>query len=338
MNEKQKARLLVTLSGVFLGGMSWMIVRLVIIALQLEKGHPDNVWVKDAYSLKTRAITSTDASPKILIVGGSASMFGVDSSLLAEQFGTPVINFAVNAGIGTYALPALADPHISKGDVVLMPLEYRLLLWDGIPSYVTLSWVLEHPESLRRWRLKSLFSGLWQLPLKRALASYDSSDLTVDSEFPYGAHRLNSHGDQTFTHASERSEQQLAVVEALEPESYAENLINSKIGLQEWQFWWRQWRERGACLLVVPPPMLAHISYFVGESKLFFDSVPHRVRHRGVAYKGQPQMTFFPASAMFDTSYHLTAEARQQYTQWIIEVLPSTIQECRVPALDESDI
>ena len=136
-------------------------------------------------------------------------MFGVRSPDLERAFDLPTVNLGVNAGLGTYEVPARVDKWIEPGDLVVMPLEYRLMLWDGVPSYVTLSWALEHPETLRRWSAKSLLRGLWSLPLKRVFEGYLSDGAMPRGLGPYGAHRLDQWGDQTRTAATFRSDAQL---------------------------------------------------------------------------------------------------------------------------------
>ena len=134
-----------SLAGVALGMLAWMGLWVGAIWGQLGSPHPDNAWVKGAYEVKAKAVARIQDHHKALLVGGSATMFGVDSALLSEGLGLPVANAGVNAGLGAYVVPREVDRFIAAGDIVVMPLEYRLLLWDGVPSYVTLSWALEHP-------------------------------------------------------------------------------------------------------------------------------------------------------------------------------------------------
>jgi hypothetical protein len=93
------------LTALALGLMLWLAGWLVLIAGQLGQAHPDNVWVEEAYALKLAAAERLRGTEKVLLVGGSATMFGVDSAQLAEHLGKPVVNLGVNAGLGTYAVP-----------------------------------------------------------------------------------------------------------------------------------------------------------------------------------------------------------------------------------------
>jgi hypothetical protein len=314
--------------AVVLGLVAWSVAWLFMIAGQLGNAHADNVWVKGAYAHKVAVARQYRGQKKTLVVGGSASMFGVDSTQLAQGLGVPAVNLGVNAGLGTYEIPRLIDPLIEAGDIVLMPLEYRLLLWDGVPSYVTLSWALEHPEAIKRWSTKTLLSALSRLSLNRVVQGYVGFDASRPPSGPYGAHRLNDLGDQTHSALADRSASQAAAVSELPPERYQQLYSHTTLGLDEWQYWWQRWQVRGACLVVVPPPFLFVNEYASPSYAAFFDGIPTRVRERGVAYLGRPQDGFFSAKAMFDTNYHLAAEGRAVYTSRLLEALRSSQIGC----------
>ena len=316
------------LAAFLLGAMVVVLSWVALIAGQLGQPHPDNLWVKEAYALKFAAAERLRGQRKMLAVGGSATMFGVDSQQLALGLGLPVVNLGVNAGIGSYEVPAQADRWIAAGDVVVMPLEYRLLLWDGVPSYVTLSWALEHPKALARWQLKTWLWGLMSLPLERVIQGYRGFDAPSLPKGPYGAHKLNALGDQTQNGERYRSNQQQQALIDQPPERYEELYAQSEVGLAEWQHWWAQWRARGACLVVVPPPFMVVPAYRTEAYVAFFDAIPSRVTARGVPYLGHPSDGFFPVEAMFDTNYHLTAESRATYTQWLSEALRASDLSC----------
>ena len=320
-----------SLAGVALGMLAWMGLWVGAIWGQLGSPHPDNAWVKGAYEVKAKAVARIQDHHKALLVGGSATMFGVDSALLSEGLGLPVANAGVNAGLGAYVVPREVDRFIAAGDIVVMPLEYRLLLWDGVPSYVTLSWALEHPETLRYWRITSLLNGLWSLPFARVQQGYGDSAFDAESwsrAGPYGPHKLSKFGDQVDTAAKQRTRAQWEAIESLAPERYDELYADTTLGLDEWAFWWERWQQRGACLVVVPPPFMKVAVYESTQYREFFDQIPKRVERRGVTYLGHPSDAFFTVEGMFDTNYHLTAESRRIYTEWLLETLLSSNVKC----------
>ncbi len=58
--------------------------------------------------------------PKIVLIGGSSLAFGLDSALLEEYTGMPVVNYGLYATIGTKAMVDMSRPYIGKGDIVVL--------------------------------------------------------------------------------------------------------------------------------------------------------------------------------------------------------------------------
>lgn len=58
--------------------------------------------------------------PKVIIVGGSSVAFGLDSELLAEHIGMPVVNFGLYATLGTKIMMDLSKANINEGDIVVL--------------------------------------------------------------------------------------------------------------------------------------------------------------------------------------------------------------------------
>lgn len=58
--------------------------------------------------------------PKIVIIGGSSTAFGLDSELLSEYMGMPVVNFGLYATLGTKVMLDLSEDAIGDGDIVVI--------------------------------------------------------------------------------------------------------------------------------------------------------------------------------------------------------------------------
>ena len=308
------------LGGLCIGVCCWAGSWILLIAGQVGNRHPDNDWVYSAYQLKKAAVGRLDNREKILVVGGSASMFGVDSALLSTILGKPALNFGTNAGLGPHVIARSVDSEIHDGDVVLMPIEYRLLLWDGLPSYVTITWTLQYPQTFADWSLKTKLYALFSTPLSRVVEGYLMHP-PVNLSGPYGAHRLNSLGDQTGSSSAERTDRQAERIRRVPEDDFVERYSQTVHGLRIWSAWWQKWRERGACVLVVPPPFHIEFSLSNDDYRSFFSEVPDRVSAYGVHYMGTPLDFIFSYDDMFDTSYHLASEARDTYTRKIADLV-----------------
>jgi len=68
---------------------------------------------------KHARLKETDGA-KIVLIGGSSLAFGLDSALLEEYMGMPVVNYGLYATIGTKAMLDLSRAHIGRGDIVVL--------------------------------------------------------------------------------------------------------------------------------------------------------------------------------------------------------------------------
>ena len=72
---------------------------------------------------KYRILQNTN-EPKIIVISGSSSSFGLDQKMLEEETGYKVANMGLHAGFGQLFYSELAKENIKKGDIVLFGYEY----------------------------------------------------------------------------------------------------------------------------------------------------------------------------------------------------------------------
>ncbi len=83
-------------------------------------------------SVKCERLAEPSDQPRLVLVGGSAAAFGVDSALLEEQLPQDrVVNFGMYAALGTRVMLDLSEPLLQEGDLVLvMPEQQQQTLSD----------------------------------------------------------------------------------------------------------------------------------------------------------------------------------------------------------------
>lgn len=84
-------------------------------------------WLKGLYENKV-AIAAETADPKLIITGGSGAHYTINSDLLSEGLGMPVVNLGIDGPVGLdVILPSILET-VNPGDTVLLIPEYLLLL------------------------------------------------------------------------------------------------------------------------------------------------------------------------------------------------------------------
>src|SRR3990167_9525985 len=80
-------------------------------------------WEKEVYALKDK-IASSKQTPKIIILGGSGSLFSISAKQIEESLKIPTVNYATYAGLKTYILER-AKRISNSGDTIILVLEYE---------------------------------------------------------------------------------------------------------------------------------------------------------------------------------------------------------------------
>ena len=107
--------------------------------------------------------------PKIVIIGGSATAFGINSEIIEQETGMPVVNFGLYGALGSKAMLELAKSNINKGDIIIFQPEYSAQLYSNFIGATELLQALESGTGM----LKSL-SARTKLELMASLGKYIS--------------------------------------------------------------------------------------------------------------------------------------------------------------------
>lgn len=93
-------------------------------------------WIDRQDQCKSRCLEARPASagPRIIIFGGSASVFGLDAELMEQKLGIQTINFATHAGLGLDFQLSRIKRFAKKGDTALLVLELEAYGDNAVPG------------------------------------------------------------------------------------------------------------------------------------------------------------------------------------------------------------
>lgn len=311
--------------GLVLTGGLW----LLMLAGQVGRPVPNTQWVEEAFNYKL-SLSKAEQRPKVLLVGGSASMFGVNSTALSTALGRPVINLGVNAGVLSPYIQHYARQAIAPGDWVVLPVEYPMFhgRYSINMSFIDYWW--GHP-GFRHLdvNLAQLAQMFWLTPVTRALEGYRGLPEGFKVSGLYGPQNLDANGDQINNQADRQEIWMRELVERSAVERYGEQA-------KAWQANWASWKRladdvttAGGCAVFVPPPMLDREVYHQGKERRFYESLPQKARAHGLNYVGSPLDTLYPLDHFFDTNYHLNDAARTTYTRYLIDIVKPELASCK---------
>lgn len=291
---------------------------------------PGSRWVAEAYAIKAARLAST-SGPRIVIVAGSGALFGLDSHALEAAWGRPVVNYAVNAGLTLPYILHTARESLSPGDIALLPLEYSLYQDDGLPNGQIIDLAVGRDRRYwlgLTWTEKIRFAAHMSLE-RLAIGWHKHPDQAVGAG-TYGAHHIDTYGDQTHTDETERGPQEMAGYALARHKvwNYGQRDESDTAAWTQLRDFARWAKARQVCILAIPPAIMAQPAYQTnGVEHAFYASLPERVRASGLAFLGDPVAFMYPAGFFFDTEYHLTHSGRTQHTRNVITLLGSSPEQ-----------
>ncbi len=103
----------------------------------------------------------TSESPKIIILAGSSSGFGINEKIIEEKTNMTVVNLGLHASFGIGFIAEQALHHVKQGDICVIAFEYSLLNSElRMDSDLVLSGI-DRNISLYRFIPKSLYLGVF---------------------------------------------------------------------------------------------------------------------------------------------------------------------------------
>ncbi|MCX6075621.1 MAG: hypothetical protein NTW78_01895 [Campylobacterales bacterium] len=300
------------------GVLVWAVAYLSIFFIAL--GNPSNTskWVHDVYAKKT-IIASATPSPRVVISAGSNALFGIDSKAISKAFNLPVVNYAVNAGLMLPVILYKTKQIIREGDILIMPLEYDMYLYDGNPNEQMIDYITSYePNILSTLTIKEQFYTFWQITLKSILIK-QMQEIQTPKDI-YGAHNIDSHGDQLNTKKADQTQQQRNELQATKPYNYNNLYKGNELSYTHLKEFAVYCQQNHIKLILVPSVLLYKPDY---KDKYFFNFLPQKLKELGFTYTGNPYDYMYNEEFFFNTDYHLNSEAREYNTQKIIkELLP----------------
>lgn len=293
-------------------------------ALGVARPDPDAAWAASLYVQKDR-IANAVAGKRVLAVGGSGTLFSLDTVELSKHLGEPVVNFGTHAGLGLTYILYRAGQELRPGDVVLLAPEYELLQQSSRPNALLIQFVdffdrafiPTRPliEQAQYWLgygvLPSLTEGIKTIFLGPPKGR---NDITLD--------RLgNARGN---TVAAARAKH--LVVDGPPPTP----LPISPDAIAALRRFSAQARERHARIYVIPPTLVREAGYDAPPYQRFRRHVKAMFLGIGMTYLGDPEKTLLPTADMYDSIYHANDRGRAAYTAVILRAICGTLH-CQKP-------
>lgn len=318
------------LTAFIFGILTGFVLLISFVFMQIGTPTSSSKWASDLYAVK-ELHANQRLNRKLLVVAGSNSLFGIESSLLESRFQIPTTNFGVHAGLGLKYILDRSKRSLNKGDIVYLPLELDLYQQDVAPSAQLMDFVLARdPQYLYSLPLNQQILGLANVSIARIIEGLrgGSDQYLGSSSGIYNVNNVDSSGNQT-NNTLENAGSYSSRLDGLIPKDIGDGEISlhSKNLISDYVHWAK---ENGICVIAGPPSLMKFKEYesekflrFLGMAKDLFSEL-------GVHYVGSPVKYLLPRELFFDTEYHLNKRGATIRTKRIIEDLGADLSaHCR---------
>jgi hypothetical protein len=310
------------------------------IILFLPAPLPAAYWVREMIVVK-RHQADLMTSPKIVFIGGSSVLFGIDAGMVQTALHMPAENFGLHAGMRLDWLLAEGEQTTRAGDLLVLALEPNFYecgqnAWTQWQLYNALAWRNFRAESMPQ-QLRGVFYGgsvdsplvklqaYWDskfrpdrvasrlaamAPAEDIVARYESGQMRTDRFF-YSAYNLDEHGDLLNTAGSEYKDE---AADATQPDRVCPGIKDKLRGFIA--------RLRGGGVRAVFeyfPFLIDRLpegKWLEAEKRFARD-----IEEIGSTVIGRREEFFLPRNLFFNTIHHLNEDGRRVATTAIIRDL-----------------
>jgi len=289
----------------------------IFVFIYSAKYIPDDIVVRNSYEylkIKT-AFTNLNKKNKIIILSGSNAFYGFRANVFEEITGLPTINMAVQGGLGVSYMLYYIKPYLKKGDILILPLEYNVLLSNEMLNFLSVQ--TAYAFGLGYFMSLPLFEKIKYLRVFKKEYFLESVKRSFIRNRPYIDHNyakcVNSHGDFVCNQSTNQTRQELK--EVLQITKDVDDLFSASPTLPPYDslnslakfFPWA--KENNITIIGTYPNSIKTLIKDKGQLKKI--KTWYEQHHQ--IFIGEVSESLYSVDNMYDTSYHLndkTAELR----------------------------
>jgi len=307
----------------------WCLIFVSIVLLQIGIATSgQSLWINQLYTIKS-SIAKSIETPKLVIVSGSNSLFGISCEMIHEQTQVSCLNGATHAGLGVKYILQRAHSFVKPGDTVLLPLEYAHYKSNNIPKSVLVNYVHEHdPKYLISPDISHSIRIIAGVPFNKIVEKIGYRfQPKKDINTPYQSQNINEFGDETGNLKSKINEKQLNSLNQLKPDINIAKYDKNSSGLQTIKDFILWCKNNNIKVITTWPNTVWFDVYKQPEQQDFFQSIKDFYQDLEIPVLGKAEDFMYDKSMFYDTRYHLNDVGVRQRTQQLIDLLEPYLKE-----------
>lgn len=285
------------------------------------------IWSYEINQKKLQRAASIQ-KPKLLLVGGSATLFGIQAELIEKTLGYPTVNMGTHAGLGIAYMLHLVQQAAKPGDTVILAFEYNTYGSGAVrrdPIFVDYL-LARDPEYFRSLPLQAQFdiAMMTTFPrLRKGVRNRFKPEGAPKLTPIYHPANLNIYGDQLGNDPTNRP---VNVPNLYRPDgSLMYGLLKDMAAfanIEEFVLWARSNNVR---VFATYPNIMENPGYNGAPAKVTLRRIQDAYAELEVPMIGSFKDSMLPPSVFLDTCYHLTREGARQRTERLIPQLAAVL-------------
>lgn len=281
--------------------------------------NPEILWINNCM-IKKETIANGIKKPKIAFSGGSATLFGIRTKTIQQEFNEPSVNLAVHASLQIDYIIYRVKKVLKNGDIIVLAPEYPLYFFEGEQNEVKSHYIKAYDvEYLQKLPLKERLAYIYSVSLSDFFKTLKNK-LIFDHKEPnialrYNSLTLNENGDEINNASNEKTRKMLLKIRPLRihkgnvTETFAFKII------KDFNTWCRQ---NNIKFYLLFPPTVYFKEYDSIEYQNFFGTLQWYFKENAIKTIGSPNDFFYDISLFYDTVYHLNREGAVLNTKRLI--------------------
>src|SRR2546430_777789 len=94
-----------------------------LVCLLLPSPISAEYWARELIVVKEKLASMICCSPRIIFLGGSSTLFGIDAEEVTARIGLPTMNMGLHAGLRLDRVLSVGEHVVRRGDVLVLALE-----------------------------------------------------------------------------------------------------------------------------------------------------------------------------------------------------------------------
>jgi len=272
---------------------------------------------------KKQAIAAKVSSPRLLLVGGSSGLFGLDARIIEEETGYRAVNFSSHAGLGLDYILYLAEKTARPGDTILLSLEYEFFE-SGFSYDVYDDYLLAHdPVYFRQlsWLEKAQMATRVSFTrIQRGWSIKRGKPEKTRPHAPY-ADALNDYGDEINNAVANRPTPPPRDLERMADPLLQGLPSGPNDGAAALKAFFAWAKANHVTVLATFPNIIYHPEYDQANARQAVEAITDFYKSQGIPVLGTARAAMLPADQFFNTYYHLTKEAAEVRTRRLVPEL-----------------